>query len=48
MAQQVKAFAVKPDGLSLTPGTHMIETKNQLLQIIMDSVKSHACLGREF
>lgn len=35
MAQQVKAFAVKSDDLSLTPGTHMIETKNQLLQIIL-------------
>jgi hypothetical protein len=29
MAQQVKELCIKADGLSLTPGTHMLEGKKQ-------------------
>jgi hypothetical protein len=32
MAQQVKALATKPAGLSVTLNTHMVEGENQLLK----------------
>lgn len=35
MAQWVKALAAETNNLSLILGIHMVETKNQLLQIIL-------------
>lgn len=34
LAQQVKAPVAKFDGLSLTPGTHMVEGENKLQHIV--------------
>lgn len=35
MTQQVKAFATKPDFLSLFPGIHMVEGENPFLQVVL-------------
>lgn len=35
MAQQVNVLAVKPDSLSLIPGTHMVERVTPLLQVVL-------------
>ena len=35
MAQRVKLFVDKPAYLSSVPGPHMVEEKNQLLQVIV-------------
>lgn len=32
----VKVFAAKSDGLSLVPGTHMVETENQIVKMVSD------------
>lgn len=32
-AQQVKAFATRPDNLSYIPGTYMVERETWLLQV---------------
>lgn len=34
-----KALAMKPDGLSLTPGTHVAEGKSYLLQAVLTSIE---------
>jgi hypothetical protein len=39
MAQQVNVLAVKPDSLSLIPGTHMLEGKYRFLKAVI------CCLG---
>lgn len=36
MAQPVKAPSAKPDDLSLTSDTHIVDEKNQLLKIIFN------------
>lgn len=35
MAHLVKESAAKPDHLSLTPGTQVVEKENQLLQVFL-------------
>lgn len=35
MAQLLKVLAAKPDDLSLIPGTHMVEGKNQRPQVVL-------------
>lgn len=34
MAQWVEVLATRPDGLSLTSGTHMAEGENRLLKVV--------------
>lgn len=35
MIQWVKVLAAKPDNLSLIPGAHLMEGKNQLLMVVL-------------
>lgn len=35
MAQQVKVLAAEPDNPSSVPGTHTVEGKNGLLQVVL-------------
>lgn len=39
ISQQVKAFAAKPDDLSLIPGTHKLEGESRLLEVSFDFQK---------
>lgn len=40
-AQLVKVFANKPDNLSYILGTHLVERKSLLLNIVFNFVRAH-------
>lgn len=44
MVPPVKAFAVKPDDLSLILTSNVVEGENSLLQVIHPLTSPHACL----